>query len=90
MNRGYDVIVSNEDKLYMDCGLENWAGQIPPHCQKFIAWRDLYEFDPRQNYLSFPNSQPELVEQVEQKLVPGIWIILNIFVDFGSRGNALV
>lgn len=94
VNRGYNVIVSNEDKLYMDCGLENWAAQLPNHCQTYISWRDMYEFDPRSHYLSFPEGQPQRVNQVCVCVCLTVKTVVTKFVgpvtDCWGRGCVMV
>ena len=47
INAGYDVILSNSDALYLDCGVGNWADEGPFYCDPYKQWRDLYTYDPR-------------------------------------------
>ena len=59
MNAGYDLIYSPSDRYYLDCGTGSWAtlnDTLP--CEPFNQWRELYIFDPRESYLSFPGSEP--------------------------------
>jgi len=64
VGQGYDVIMSNEDKVYLDCGLGNWAGKIPSHCDPFKQWRDVYEYYPRETYLALPGSDEGRLAQI--------------------------
>ncbi len=45
---GFRVIMSNNDALYLDCGVGNWADEGPFYCDPYKQWRDLYDYDPRQ------------------------------------------
>ena len=58
------MIYSNEDYLYLGCGLGSWGDKIPDHCSPFKQWRDVYDFDPIDSYLDFPNAEAGRIGQI--------------------------
>lgn len=45
LERGYDVIISNHDVLYLDCGFGNWVGSGNNWCGPYKAWHTIYDND---------------------------------------------
>lgn len=64
VNKGYEVILSHEDMYYLGCGQGSWGDKAPAHCDPFKQWRDIYDFDPTDNYLAFEGSQANRLKQI--------------------------
>lgn len=52
LDRGYNVILSNYDALYLDCGFGSWVGEGNNWCSPYIGWEKVYKngfthFDPK-------------------------------------------
>ena len=65
INEGYNVVMSPADRWYFDCGTGSWAANnytLP--CHPYNQWREMYDYDPAQNYLSFPGSDPGRLDQI--------------------------
>jgi len=45
LEKGYDVIISNYDVLYLDCGFGNWVGSGNNWCGPYKPWHTIYEND---------------------------------------------
>ena len=46
--KGYKLIMSNYDALYLDCGYGAWVGDGPNNwCSPYIGWQKIYENSPR-------------------------------------------
>ncbi|XP_037052327.1 chitooligosaccharidolytic beta-N-acetylglucosaminidase-like [Bradysia coprophila] len=43
LEKGYDVIISNHDVLYLDCGFGNWVGSGNNWCSPFSPWHLIYD-----------------------------------------------
>jgi len=57
INRGYKVVMSNSDELYLDCGFGYYVGEGNSWCDPYKQWRTLYQHDPKEIYRSFSNRQ---------------------------------
>lgn len=64
VNRGYAVIMSNSDGLYLDCGFGDYVAEGNSWCDPYKQWRTIYMNDPRQIYLSFPDSDQSRTGQI--------------------------
>jgi len=64
VSQGFDIIMSNEDAVYLDCGTGNWAEKISSHCDPFKQWRDIYDFRPRETFLALPAADPGRLGQI--------------------------
>ncbi|XP_054735710.1 chitooligosaccharidolytic beta-N-acetylglucosaminidase-like [Anastrepha obliqua] len=42
LQRGYRVIISNNDALYFDCGGPSWVGDGNNWCSPYIGWQKVY------------------------------------------------
>jgi hexosaminidase len=47
LNKGYKVILSNYDALYLDCGYGAWVGEGNNWCSPYIGWQKVYENRPK-------------------------------------------
>lgn len=45
LERGYDVIISNHDVLYLDCGFGSWVGSGNNWCSPYKSWHLIYDND---------------------------------------------
>ncbi|KAK2724709.1 chitooligosaccharidolytic beta-N-acetylglucosaminidase-like isoform X2 [Artemia franciscana] len=45
-NKGYDLIFSNSDNWYLDCGYGSWVGDGNNWCSPYKGWQLLYDNDP--------------------------------------------
>lgn len=43
LEKGYDVIMSNSDKLYFDCGFGSWVGEGNNWCSPYKGWHRVYD-----------------------------------------------
>ncbi|KAI9581619.1 hypothetical protein GQX74_012944 [Glossina fuscipes] len=43
LKRGFQIIVSNHDALYFDCGGANWVGEGNNWCSPYIGWQKVYD-----------------------------------------------
>ncbi|KAL5248679.1 hypothetical protein ACHWQZ_G017760 [Mnemiopsis leidyi] len=49
LEKGYSVIMSNHNELYLDCGFGAWVGAGPNNwCSPFKSWHQIYMSDIRQ------------------------------------------
>lgn len=48
LSRGYEVIMSNYDVLYLDCGYESWVGLGNNWCSPYSGWHEIYNQDYKQ------------------------------------------
>ncbi|TRY71719.1 hypothetical protein TCAL_00287 [Tigriopus californicus] len=64
IGQGYEVILSHEDVYYLGCGQGSWGDKAPAHCDPFKQWRDIYDFDPLDNYLAFEGSEIDRSDQI--------------------------
>jgi hexosaminidase len=46
LNRGYKIILSNYDGLYLDCGFGGWVNDGNNWCSPYIGWQKVYENAP--------------------------------------------
>ncbi|XP_014253586.1 chitooligosaccharidolytic beta-N-acetylglucosaminidase isoform X2 [Cimex lectularius] len=46
VEKGYPIILSNYDALYLDCGFGAWIGSGNNWCSPYIPWQKIYENDP--------------------------------------------
>uniref|UniRef100_A0A1B6G0T4 Beta-hexosaminidase n=1 Tax=Cuerna arida TaxID=1464854 RepID=A0A1B6G0T4_9HEMI len=46
VNKGFQVIFSNYDALYFDCGFGAWVGEGNNWCSPYIGWQKVYENKP--------------------------------------------
>ena len=60
---GFDVIISNQDVHYLDCGRGSWAEKGPFYCDPFHTWRDIYDHEIVENYLNLTGSDPARTSQ---------------------------
>ena len=58
LNEGYDVVVSNYDLLYLDCGGSSWVREGKNWCS-YNSWYDIYD------------SVPTALKEWKKKLHPG-------------------
>ncbi|XP_048480304.1 chitooligosaccharidolytic beta-N-acetylglucosaminidase isoform X2 [Plutella xylostella] len=42
LNKGYKLIISNYDALYLDCGFSSWVGLGNNWCSPYIGWQKIY------------------------------------------------
>jgi hexosaminidase len=42
LNQGYDVIISNYDSLYLDCGFNSWVEEGSNWCAPYKGWHRVY------------------------------------------------
>ncbi len=47
-DKGYQMIFSNYDALYLDCGYGAWVGKGNNWCSPYKGWQKIYENDPYQ------------------------------------------
>ena len=45
LEKGYNVIFSNYDALYLDCGAASWVGKGTNWCSPYKGWQDIYDND---------------------------------------------
>lgn len=45
LEKGYDIIISNVDALYLDCGFGNWVGSGNNWCSPYKSWHLIYDND---------------------------------------------
>lgn len=45
LSKGYELIMSNYDVLYMDCGFESWIGEGNNWCPPYTGWHEIYNQD---------------------------------------------
>ena len=45
LEKGYNVIMSNYDAFYFDCGAAWWVGKGPNWCAPYKGWQDAYDND---------------------------------------------
>ncbi|KAK4884179.1 hypothetical protein RN001_000450 [Aquatica leii] len=43
LSKGYKVILSNYDALYLDCGFASWVGEGTNWCPPYKGWQTIYE-----------------------------------------------
>lgn len=48
LGKGFEVIVSNNDVLYMDCGYDAWVGLGNNWCSPYHGWHEIYNQDYKQ------------------------------------------
>lgn len=46
LERGYDLIISNYDALYLDCGFGGWVNDGNNWCSPYIGWQKIYANSP--------------------------------------------
>lgn len=46
LEKGYKLILSNYDALYMDCGFAGWVNGGNNWCSPYIGWQKVYENSP--------------------------------------------
>ncbi|CAH2107988.1 unnamed protein product [Euphydryas editha] len=47
LQKGYRLIMSNYDALYLDCGYGAWVGSGNNWCSPYIGWQKVYENSPK-------------------------------------------
>ncbi|CAH2075984.1 unnamed protein product, partial [Iphiclides podalirius] len=47
LRRGYRLIMSNYDALYLDCGFGAWVGSGNNWCSPYIGWQKVYDNSPK-------------------------------------------
>ena len=50
INKGYQVIFSNYDAWYLDCGYSSWVGEGNNWCSPYKGWQKVYDNSPRKIY----------------------------------------
>ncbi|XP_059081896.1 chitooligosaccharidolytic beta-N-acetylglucosaminidase-like [Tigriopus californicus] len=45
LDKGYDVIFSNYESTYLNCGFGAWVGEGKNWCSPYMGWQELYEND---------------------------------------------
>lgn len=45
LSKGYDLIITNHDVLYLDCGYESWTGLGNNWCSPYSGWHNIYNQD---------------------------------------------
>ena len=45
LSKGYELIMSNYDVLYLDCGYESWTGLRNNWCSPYKGWHAIYNQD---------------------------------------------
>jgi len=64
--KGYRVIFSNYDNVYLDCGFGGWVTDGSNWCSPYKEWQKLYENDPKQILENFG-----ITDESKLKLVLG-------------------
>jgi hexosaminidase len=44
---GFQIIFSNYDVLYLDCGFQSWVGDGHNWCSPYKTWQGIHDNDPR-------------------------------------------
>jgi len=57
LNKGYKLIISNYDALYLDCGFGAWVGEGNNWCSPYIGWQKVYNNSPKE----MAGDHPELI-----------------------------
>ncbi|XP_065222103.1 chitooligosaccharidolytic beta-N-acetylglucosaminidase [Planococcus citri] len=63
LSNGYDLILSNYDALYFDCGFGAWIGEGNNWCSPYIGWQKVYMNDPT-NVLRYANLSSNYGRQI--------------------------
>ena len=66
INKGYRVIFSNYDNVYLDCGFGGWVADGNNWCSPYKEWQKLYNNDPKKILADFG-----ITDQSKMKLVLG-------------------
>lgn len=45
LEAGYKLIISNYDRLYLDCGVSSWVGDGMNWCNPYKGWQEIYDND---------------------------------------------
>ena len=53
LRQGYQLILSNYDAWYLDCGVSAWVGKGNNWCSPYKSWQTVYDNSPRQIARSF-------------------------------------
>lgn len=77
LNKGYRLILSNYDTLYLDCGYASWVGEGTNWCTPYKGWQSIYDNSPNiyNNANQFLGAEAALwTEQVDDTAVDNrIW-----------------
>ncbi|GBP55572.1 Chitooligosaccharidolytic beta-N-acetylglucosaminidase [Eumeta japonica] len=55
LEKGYNLIMSNYDALYLDCGFSAWVGSGNNWCSPYIGWQKVYDNSPAEIALEYKN-----------------------------------
>ncbi len=66
INKGFRVVFSNYDNVYLDCGFGGWVADGSNWCSPYKEWQKLYDNDPKKILAGFG-----ITEAKKQKLVLG-------------------
>ncbi len=66
INKGFRVVFSNYDNVYLDCGFGGWVSDGSNWCSPYKEWQKFYDNDPKEILADFGITDP-----VKQKLVLG-------------------
>ena len=53
LRQGYQLILSNYDAWYLDCGVSAWVGKGNNWCSPYKSWQTVYDNSPREIARSF-------------------------------------
>ena len=67
-DKGYKMIFSNYDALYMDCGYGAWVGEGNNWCTPYKGWQKVYKNDP---YDLLRKRHVELTEEKKKQVLGG-------------------
>ncbi|XP_043240748.1 chitooligosaccharidolytic beta-N-acetylglucosaminidase-like [Amphibalanus amphitrite] len=63
LKQGYELILSNYDAWYLDCGGSAWVGKGNNWCSPYKSWQTVYENSPRKIAQSFQSSSDAAASQ---------------------------
>ena len=64
INKGYRVIFSNYDNVYLDCGFGGWVTDGSNWCSPYKEWQKLYDNDPKKILEDFGITDPNKLKLV--------------------------
>lgn len=67
-DKGYKIIFSNYDALYMDCGYGAYVGEGNNWCTPYKGWQKIYQNDP---YELLTKRNVKLTEEKKKQVLGG-------------------
>jgi len=64
VKKGFQVIMSNYDDLYLDCGFGAWVGEGNNWCSPYKGWQKIYMNDPKKYLAAQGVSDPALWSKI--------------------------